>query len=85
MKDISTGPPPPDDKLLAEFDKYDINGDQTVDMKEFQNLVKMIFIDLMTKSRLKIKNKMNSKRLNFTTYSSPESYYYENGKMGLIC
>ncbi len=28
---------------------------------------------------------MNEKRLKCTAYSSPESFYYQNGKMGLIC
>jgi hypothetical protein len=76
IKDISSGAPPPEEKILAEFDKYDVNGDETVDIQEFKILVCGIFTDLMERKRVDIWNKMNQKRLKCTTYSSPESFYY---------
>ena len=54
IKDISSGAPPPDEKILAEFDKYDVNGDETVDIAEFKILVSGIFWDLMDRKRVDI-------------------------------
>jgi len=39
MKDIASGAVPSDEAIYEEFDRYDVNKDETVDRSEFKILV----------------------------------------------
>ena len=78
------GKPPTDQKIFEEFDKYDVNGDQLVDRAEFAELVKGIIEDLIYRERYKIQKQMVNRRLPFQSILTPSSYYYLNGKLGII-